>query len=277
MDRIDMETLINSYKYSMENNSSIYLSMHGGPAHRNINEEKYSNCHSSRAAITEFIWDNYCIIPDNIIYITTTKMNYTLSTNPDDEEHFKQLFSNLYWSLEEANKCLNDTELPYQIYYPRNVVYNQDLIFDSILEDTFDIFHKNGDNFQLYNGTEVTYPDKSNAHKKIIVSQIKHDILTRRLGVHRPVSHITGYLNTPKGETNTKSNTNLRRFFEILQQHYPDLWKNDSPYLIVFAPYCNPTWYIEETRTDISPNYINDFLRNHIQNYGMNNYIQFKG
>ena len=129
---------VESFITALERDSSIYLSMHGAPSHRYIDENVYDEINEH--TIQQFITDNYCEIPENIILITTTTTNLTLATDEDDENNFKKLFTTPYWPLDECSLCSDGQHIPYQIYIPGDIVYNQDLSFDAIEETAFDIY-----------------------------------------------------------------------------------------------------------------------------------------
>lgn len=273
---------VESFITALERDSSIYLSMHGAPSHRYIDENVYDEINED--TIQQFITDNYCEIPENIILITTTTTNLTLATNEDDEEQFKQLFTTPYWGLDECSKCSDGQNIPYQIYIPGDIVYNQDLSFDAIDKTTFDIYVKNEDEFELYKEEPIKYTKNTKETNIQSGSLIKKNILLKnipppkdsgiqRATIHRPTEMSTGFLHKP-GTPAITTSINLRGLFNLIKDVYPDIIK--SEYLVVYAPYCNPTWSFTGSNEGLCLNYLNDELRSKIEKHGLVQFREFK-
>ena len=274
---------VDSFKTALEKNSSIYLSMHGAPSHRYIDESLYGK--ADEDTIHQFITENYCQIPENIILITTTTTNLTLATDKDDEDKFKKLFSTPYWGLDECSICKDGKHIPYQIYKPGDIVYNQDLSFDAIEDPTFDIYVKKDDDFELYKEQDIPYYNgKTTNNQK--GSLIKKNILLKNIPppmdsgikrdtIHRITDKTSGFLNKPETPAITTS-INLLGFFNLIKDVYPDIKSKDSEYLVVYAPYCNPTWPVTDSEIGLCLNYLNDVLRSRIEGYGLSQFKEFK-
>lgn len=285
--QIKTNKMVSDFKQALENDSSIYLSMHGAPAHRCIDESQYQEV--SQQTIDNFITDNYCIIPENILYITTTTTNLTLATVSDDEDNFKKIFTTPYWGLEQFSVCKDEKFIPYQIYQAGDVVYNQDLSFDAMKETTFDIYKKKGQNFELYEPTPVKISKikDSGEPETQLCSIIKADILLRRLPkplpsttnatlnsttstIHRPLEIVSGLEHKPEAQPSPRISINLRGFFNMISEidKYNTL-RSEGNVLVVYAPYCNPTWVITGSNKRLCLNMLNVRLREQIQDYGL--------
>lgn len=267
IDDINMEREI---IISLANDAGLYLSYHGAPAERYLDSEKlYGKLgdEDDLDNIIRFFQTNFCIVPEGFIYITMTHINYTLSADQDDETKFKKLFSNLFWGLDNILK--DDDEIPYQIFFPGDIVYNQDLSFDKIDDNQFDFYHKNDRDYTLYEPVKYSL----NGKEKIDISAIKNNILLNKIK-GRTRTNITGYKNKPLSRCDISTATNTNGLFKEILPRFEGLWK-EQRHLVVFAPFCNPTWE-STTRKDFCPNLIIQIVRELILEKGLNNYKNFK-
>ena len=272
---------VQSFIQALEYDSSLYLSMHGAPAHRYIDENIYGEI--NQHTIQQFITDNYCEIPNNIILITTTTTNLTLATDEDAENNFKKLFATPYWGLDKCSLCSDGQHIPYQIYIPGDIVYNQDLSFDAIEETTFDIYVKNDDDFELYKEEPIEYTKNKETNIQL-GSLIKKNILLKNIPppkdsgiknatIHRQTEKSSGFLHKP-GTPAVTTAINLSGFLNLIKDVYQDIIK--SEYLVVYAPYCNPTWSFTGSNEGLCLNYLNDELRSRIEEHGLLQFEEFK-
>lgn len=269
-----METL-EEISYSFVNNAALYLSNHGAPSDRYIDSKIYGDKGDEvDINLKKFLYNNFCEVPENIIFISMTPINYTLATSEEDENNFKKLFANFFWGLE--NKVQDEEEIPYQIYLPGDIIYNQDLSLDKATKDTFDFFKKERNSYEKYNPSEAVFIiDESQKRKTRIISSLKKDILQREGDDKRAISVITGYAYSPNSRLGISQSYTIRKFFDLInKEKYRDLWEGQE-YLVIFAPFCNPTWF-NDTRADFLPNYIIQNFRELIQKKGQKNFYEYK-
>ena len=149
------------------NDSVLYLSNHGAPSDRYSNnlelygEEEIEEYDKN---FQKFLYNNFCKVPENIIFISMTPINYTLGTTDDDEKNFKKLFANFFWGLED--KAKGGEEIPYQIYLPGDIIYNQDLSLDKANKTTFDFFKKRRNSYQIYKPSKAEFIIDESQKKK---------------------------------------------------------------------------------------------------------------
>ena len=270
-----METL-EKINYSFIHDAVLYLSNHGAPSDRfTDNSELYGDTDDEvDTNFKKFIYNNFCEVPENIIFISMTPINYTLATDEEDEKSFKKLFANYFWGLEDTVE--DGEEIPYQIYLPGDIIYNQDLSLDKATKDTFDFFKKTKNTYQMYKPVKAEFIiDESQKRKTRIISTLKKDILQREGDGKRPIKPITGYAYSPTSRGGISHAYTIRKFLDLIQKEkYRDLWEGQE-YLVIFAPFCNPTWF-NDTRTDFLPNYIIQNFRELIQKRGQVNFYKYK-